>query len=59
MATEMLNFRKKIFKNLLLRSHKGEAETLHKCLCYYVLAHTVFFIAVAHVVSFLWQIYQR
>ena len=31
----MLNFRKNI-KNLLLRSHKGdEAETLHKCLCYY------------------------
>ena len=35
MATEMLNFRQKKFKNLLLRSHKGdEAETLHKCLCY-------------------------
>ena len=32
METERLNFRKKIFKNLLLRSHKGvEAETLHKC----------------------------
>ena len=31
MATEIFNFRKKIFKNLL-RSHKGdEAETLHKC----------------------------
>ena len=31
MATKRLNFRKKIFKNLLLRSHKGdEAKTLHK-----------------------------
>ena len=31
-------FSKTIFKNLLLRSHKGdEAETLHKCLCYYAL----------------------
>ena len=43
----MLNFRKKIFKNLL-RSHKGnEAETLHKCLCYYPLHKLCFFIAVA------------
>ena len=33
MATERLNFWKKKFKNLLLRSCKGaEAETLHKCL---------------------------
>ena len=32
-----VKFSKKIFKNLLLRSRKGdEAETLHKCLCYYV-----------------------
>ena len=35
MATEMLNFRKKILKNLLIRSHmRAEAETLHK-LCFY------------------------
>ena len=53
MATVMLNFRKKILKNLLLRSH--EAETLHKCLCYYVI-HKLFFIAVVHVVSSLWQL---
>ena len=33
-----IKFSKKIFKNLLLRSHKwDEAETLHKCLCYYPL----------------------
>ena len=33
-----VKFSRKIFKNLLLRSHKGdEAETLHKCLCYYPL----------------------
>ena len=32
MATKMLNLRKKILKNHLLRSHKGdEAETLQKC----------------------------
>ena len=38
MATEISNFLKKKFKNLLLRSHKGdEAATLHKCLCYYPL----------------------
>ena len=38
----MLNCRKKILKNLL-RSHKGdEAETLHKCLCYYAL-HKLFY----------------
>ena len=38
MATEMLNFREKKIKNLLLRIHKwDEAETLHKCLCYYPL----------------------
>ena len=43
MAIEMLNFRKKIFKHLILRTHKGdEAETLHKCLCYYPL-HIFFF----------------
>ena len=37
-ATRTPKFLKKIFKNLLLRSHKGdEAETLHKCLCYYSL----------------------
>ena len=30
-------------KNLLLRSHKGdEAETLHKCLCYYPLQKLCF-----------------
>ena len=33
-----VKFSKKIFKNLLVRSHKeGEAETLRKCLCYYAL----------------------
>ena len=33
-----VTFSKNIFKNLLLKSHKwGEAETLHKCLCYYPL----------------------
>ena len=33
-----VKFSKEIFKNLLLRSHKGdEAETLHKYLCYYPL----------------------
>ena len=48
MATEMLNFRKKILKNLLLRSHKeDEAETLHKCLCYYPL-HKLCFLLVLH-----------
>ena len=53
MATEMLNFRKKKLKNLLLKSHKGdEAEILRKCLCYYAL-HKLCFIAVAHVVSLL------
>ena len=51
MATEMLNFRKKILKNLFLRSHKGdEAETLHKCLCFYAVHKLCFFIAVVHVV---------
>ena len=36
-TTEMLNFRKKILKNLL-RSHKrDEAKTLHNALCYYPL----------------------
>ena len=48
----------KIFKNLFLRSHKGdEAETLHKCLCYYPLHKlcvcVCVFIAVARVVSLL------
>ena len=38
-----------------------EAETLHKCLCYYALHKlcfvvVVFFIAVAHVVLLLWQL---
>ena len=34
----------KIFKNLLLRSHKGdEAETLRKCLCYYPLHNLCFY----------------
>ena len=33
-----VKFLKKIFKDLLLRSHKeDEAEILHKCLCYYAL----------------------
>ena len=38
-ANRKAKFKKKIFKNLLLRSRdKGdEAETLHKCLCYYPL----------------------
>ena len=37
-------FEKQIFKNLLLRSHKGdEAETLHKCLCYYPLDKVCFY----------------
>ena len=44
MGTEMLNFRKKVLKNLLLRSNKGdEAETLHKRLCYYPLQKICFF----------------
>ena len=44
MTTEMLNF-EKIFKNLLLWSHKGdEAETLHKCLCYYPLYRLCFWL---------------
>ena len=35
-ANRKAKFSKKIFKKLLLRSHKGdEAESLHKCLCYY------------------------
>ena len=39
-----VKFSKKIFENLLLRSHKGEeAETLHKCLCYYPLHKFMFF----------------
>ena len=45
MATEIFKNSKKILKNLLLRSHKGdEAETLHNCLCYYPL----------HKLCFLW-----
>ena len=56
MATEILHFRKTIFKNLLLRSHKGDvAETLHKYL-YYALHKLCFFIAVGHVVLLLWQL---
>ena len=44
MATEMLNFRKNIKKSSdLLRSHKGEAETLHKCLCYFDLHKLCFY----------------
>ena len=55
-GNQMLNFRKKIFKNLLLRSHKGdEAGTLHKCSCYYPL-HKLFFIIVVRMVSLLWQL---
>ena len=39
----MLNFIK-VFKNLLLRSPKeDEAETLHKCLCYYPLHKLCFY----------------
>ena len=34
-GNQNVKFSKKIFKNPLLRSHKGdETETLHKCLCY-------------------------
>ena len=40
-----VKFSKKIFKNLLLWSHKGdEAETLHKCLCYYPLYKLCFWL---------------
>ena len=54
MAIEMLKFSKKILKNLLLRSHKGdEAETLHKCLCVIMLYINYVFIAIADVVSLL------
>ena len=50
-------FLKKIFKNFLLRSHKGdEAETLHKCFVLLCSTQIMFFIAVAHVVSLLWQL---
>ena len=39
-----VKFSKKKLKNLPLRSHKGdEAETLHKCLCYYPLHKLCFF----------------
>ena len=42
-ATKRLNFSKKLFKNFLLRSHKGdEAETLHKFLRYYTLLKLCF-----------------
>ena len=45
-----VKFLKKILKNLLLRSHKGdEAETLHKCLCYYPL-HKLRFLLLLHMV---------
>ena len=38
-----VKFSKKIFRNLFLRSHKrDEAETLHKCLCYYPV-HKLYF----------------
>ena len=49
---------KKKIKDHLLRSRKGdEAETLQKC-SYHQLAYTkiMFFIAVAHVLSLLWQL---
>ena len=39
-----VKFSEKIFKNLLLRRHTGdEAETLHKCLCYYPLHKLCFY----------------
>ena len=57
MATEMLNFRKKKIKNLLLRSHKGEeAETSHKCLCYYALHKLCFLLLLRTWFSSLWQL---
>ena len=40
---------KKIFKNPLLRSHKGdEAETMHNCLCYYPLHNLYFYCCCAY-----------
>ena len=43
-----IKLKKKILKNLLLRSHKGdEVETLHKCLCYYPL-HKLCFLLLLH-----------
>ena len=43
-GNQNVQFLKKLFKNLLLRSHKGdEAETLHKCLCYYPV-HKLYFL---------------
>ena len=62
-GNQNVKFSKKIFKNLLLRSLKrDEAETLHKCLCYYALHKLCFycccacgFVAMA-TVSFHWFI---
>ena len=43
-GNQNVKFSKKIFRNILLRSHKGDkAETLHKCLCYYPLHKLCFF----------------
>ena len=66
MPTERLNVKKKIFKNLLLRSHKGdETETLQLNVCVIILYINVcviilyinyVFIAVTHVVSLLRQL---
>ena len=50
-------FSEKIFKNLLLRSHKGnEAETL--CINVHDISLYInyIFIVVAHVLSLLWQL---
>ena len=47
---------KQIFKNLLLRSHKGkEAETLHYVHDIMLYINCIF-IVVAHVLSLLWQL---
>ena len=44
MATEMLNFRNKIFKNVFLRSHKGdEAETLNNVCVIILYINCVFY----------------
>ena len=57
MPTKRLNFGGK--KNLLLRSHKGnEAETLHKCLCYYPLHKFCFLLLLYmcfHSMDFSWE----
>ena len=48
-ANRKAKFSKKIFKNPLLRSHKGdEAETLHKCLFYYPLHKLCFYCCCAY-----------